>query len=136
MLILRLFEAVHSFVNTVINISILRNFGSNIILCVNVLKKYLECNLMYSGSSIGVARKKSFKSVAKNLAPLSASEIVLLRSNFASNSVAAGEPASCAYGNQSPPTVRRTHMGSDFKGRKSRTMLAYITFLVHGTSFL
>ena len=59
-------------------------------------KKYFECKHMYSGSSIGVARKKSFKSVAKRQAPLSASEMVLLRISLASRRVAAGEPALCA----------------------------------------
>lgn len=50
--------------------------------------------LMYSGNSIGEARKKSFKSTHMNRAPLEASEIVLLRRILVSSIEVAGDPAS------------------------------------------
>ena len=44
--------------------------------------KYFECILMYSALDIGVSRKKNFRSQDINLAPLCASEMVLLNSVF------------------------------------------------------
>ena len=79
-------------------------------------------------------RKKSFMSIVMNLAPFADWEIVLLRSNFVSIKLAAGEDASYSYCSLSPPTVRRTLYCSDFSGLKSHIKLAYVTIAFAGTS--
>ena len=79
--------------------------------------KYLEWIIIYFALDIGVSKKKTFISHDKNLAPLCASEIVLLNSSFYSNRDAAGDDTSHGYSNLSPPTVSLTLNGSDFSGR-------------------
>ena len=69
----------------------------------------------------------------QNLAPLCASEIVLLKRIFVSVMSAAGDPESDSYGNLSPPTTILTLHGSDFRGQWSHAKLAYVTFLFDGT---
>ena len=56
--------------------------------------KYFECILMYYTLDIGVSKKKNFRSQDINLAPLRASEIVLLNSSFESKRDAADDDAS------------------------------------------
>ena len=52
------------------------------------------CIFIYSGRAMGEARKKSFKSAETNFALCLASEMMLLRSNFVSSILVAGEEAS------------------------------------------
>ena len=79
---------------------------------------------MYSGFSIGEARKKSLRSQEKNLAPLEASDITLLNNSLDSSNEAAGDPASASYSSLSPPATNRTLHGSDLRGRWVHTKLA------------
>ena len=53
----------------------------------------------------------------RNLAPLCASEIVLLTIIFVSMRFKTGEPASASYSRISPPTSKRNLHGSVFSGR-------------------
>ena len=71
---------------------------------------------MYSAISIGVAKKKSFRSKHIKRAPLCASEIVLLRSILVSKSDAAGDPVLFEYESLSPPTTTRTRHGLLLRG--------------------
>ena len=56
--------------------------------------KYFDCILIYSALDIGVSKKKYFRSQDINLAPLRASEMVLLNSSFDSKRDAAGDDSS------------------------------------------
>ena len=75
-------------------------------------------------------------SMHMNHAPFCASEMVLFIIGFVSNKLAAGEPASSLYVNLSPPTVICTLYGSSFRGQKSHTNVAYVTYCCGGTSSL
>ena len=79
--------------------------------------EYLECILIYSAPDIGVSKKKSFRSYDKNIAPLCASENVLLNSSFYFKIYAAGYDAYSGYSNLPPTTVNLTMNGSAFSGR-------------------
>ena len=79
--------------------------------------KYFQCILIYSALDIGVSKKKYFRSQGINLAPLPASEIVLLNSSFYSKIDAAGDDASSGYSSLSAPTVSMTIYGSNFSGQ-------------------
>ena len=72
----------------------------------------------------------------RHLAPLWASEMMLLAISFVSNKSAAGLPLSPSYCNLSPPIVRRTRYLSFLRGRLSQTMLAYVIQAPVGISFL
>ena len=72
---------------------------------------------MLSALDIGVSRKNNFRSQDINLAPLRASEIVLLNSSFYSKRDASGDDASSRYSIMSPPTVSLILYGSGFSGR-------------------
>ena len=89
---------------------------------------------MYSLPCIGVARKWSFRSAVRKRAPFLASEITLLMMSFVSRIAAAGEPGSFPYDKRSPPTTIRTLYGSDLRGRKSQTKVAYVISTSFGTS--
>ena len=78
--------------------------------------KCLYWTFIYSSPSIGVARKKSFRSADMKRAPFDASDMVLLMSSFVSSRFAAGDPASELYERQSPPTVIRILCGSVLRG--------------------
>ena len=55
--------------------------------------KYFECILIYSDIDVGVSKKKYFRSQDINLAPLRASEIVLLNRILKSKRDGAGDNA-------------------------------------------
>ena len=57
-------------------------------------------------------------------------------STLVSKRLAAGDLESSGYDSRSPPTVIRTLLDSVFKGRWSRTNVAYVTSRPWGTSFL
>ena len=78
--------------------------------------KYFECIFMYSALDMGFPRK-SFSSQDINLAPLRASEMVLLNSSFDPKRDASGDNASSGYSSLSPPTFNLTLYGYDFSGR-------------------
>ena len=71
-------------------------------------EKYCQCIFIYLGSSMGVARKKSFKSQLRNLAPFFASEITLCSSIVVSRRLAVGDPTSDVYSNLFSPTTSLT----------------------------
>ena len=73
--------------------------------------KCLNGTRMYSGLAIGDAKKKSFTSAEKKVAPCSQSEMVLLSKSFVSTREAAGDPSSYSYDNRSPPTTILTLYG-------------------------
>ena len=89
---------------------------------------------VYSGLSIGDARKKSFKSQLKNLAPLWSSEIVLSARIFNSTIYVLGAPVSSTNSNLSPPTINLIRNCSFCKDQKPATKFAYVTFAMEGTS--
>ena len=68
------------------------------------------------GDCIGEAKKKSFKSQLKNLAPFLASEITLLRSIFTSRSMAARDDASSEHTDQSYPLLVSLNMDLTSEG--------------------
>ena len=72
---------------------------------------------MYSALDIGVSKKKYFRSQEIHLAPLRASEMVLLNSSFDSKRDDAGDDTSSGYSSLLQPTVNLTMYGSDFSGR-------------------
>ena len=74
--------------------------------------------------------KKSFRSAEKNLTPLEASKMVLLRRSFVSRRDAAGELAVELYSRQSPPTVRQTPNSSLLSGRLRDEVNGKIFFCV------
>ena len=78
--------------------------------------KYFECMLMYFAIDMRVSKKKYFRSQDINLAPLSASGMVLLNSSFDSKIYAAGDDKSSGYSILSPPTVSLTLYASGFSG--------------------
>ena len=71
---------------------------------------------MYSDLDIGVSKKKSFRPQYINLAPLRASEIVLLNSSFYFKRDYAGDYASSVYSSMSPPTFILTLYGYYYSG--------------------
>ena len=76
--------------------------------------EYFKCILIYYSLDIGVYNKKYFRSQDINLAPLRASEIVLLNSIFYSKRDAAGDDVSSGYSSLSSPTVSMNLYGSYF----------------------
>ena len=78
--------------------------------------KYFEPILIHSALDIRVSKKNHSRSQDINLAPLRASEIVLLNSIFDSKRGDAGEDASSGYSSLSTPTGSLTLYGSDFSG--------------------
>ena len=71
----------------------------------------------YSAFDIVVSKKKYFRSQDINLAPLSASEMVLINISFYFKRDAAGDDPSSGYSIPSPPTANLNLYGSDFIGR-------------------
>ena len=71
---------------------------------------------MYSALDTGVSNKKSFRSQDIKIAPLRASEIVLLNRSFEYKRDGAGGDASSGYSSLSPPTVNLTLYSSYFVG--------------------
>ena len=71
---------------------------------------------MYSALDIGGFQETYFRSQDINLAPLCASEIVLLNISFDSERDAAADDAPSGYSSLSPPTVNLTLYGSGFSG--------------------
>ena len=78
--------------------------------------KCFEWILIYSAVDIGVYKKKIFLSHDRNLAPMCASDIMLLNSSFDSKTDAARYDASSGYYNLSTHTINMTINGSDFSG--------------------
>ena len=68
-----------------------------------------------------------------NLAPLVASEIVLLINILVSSKDATDDPVSLSYDSLSPPTIIRTRQVSDFKGQCSQTKDSYVKSRSVGT---
>ena len=66
---------------------------------------------------LGFPIKRYFRSQDINIAPLSASEILILNRIFYSKRDASGDDASSGYSSLSPPTVSLTLYGSGFSGR-------------------
>ena len=79
---------------------------------VNILS-VSSCNMLLSW---GFPRKY-FRSQGINLAPLRASEMVLLNISFYFKRYTAGDDASLGYSILSPPTVNMTRYVSDFSGQ-------------------
>ena len=96
------------------------------------LKDFFLATLMYSGESMIVAKNKSFRSQLINLAPSSASEIILFRRIFVSRMEEVGADTSSAYTSLSPPTTILVRYFSSFSGLKLQTMEAYVTFASAG----
>ena len=67
--------------------------------------------------TLGFPKNKYFWSQDINLAPLRASEIVLLNSSFYSKRYSSGDDASSGYSILSPPIVSLTMYVSGFSGR-------------------
>jgi hypothetical protein len=90
-----LLEAIHAFLDFDVHIAIVINDVIELVLFADSSGEiFVFIMRMYSGSFMGGARKWSLRSVHINLAPLWASEMVLLMISFASRREAAGEPAS------------------------------------------
>ena len=81
-------------------------------------------------------KEKYFKSHENKWSPLSASEMMLLRSIFSSSRDASGDNVSPRKYSLSPTTVNLTRKGSDFKGCRSQKKLAYLNFWTAGTFYL
>ena len=79
--------------------------------------KYFEWIIIYYAIDIGGSKKKSFRSLDRNIIPLCASKIVLLDSSAYSKRDASGDATSSGYSNLPSPTVNLTLNGSDFSGR-------------------
>jgi len=60
---------------------------------------------MYSGFSIGIAKKQSLISANINLTPLLESDMVILSNTLVSKGLVASDPVSCSYFRWSSPTV-------------------------------
>jgi len=90
------------------------------------------CTFMNSGVFIQEPKKKSPMPALRKRAPLAASDMTELTMNFVSRMDAAGDDVSPEYGSLFPPTTHCTLHGSDFKGRRSQTKVAYVTFLTAG----
>ena len=88
---------------------------------------------MYSGDCIGKARKLSLRSNVIKRAPLSESDITLLRRSLVYNKLAAGDPVSYGQVHLSPPITKHTLNCSDWRGLWSQTKFAYATLLFVGT---
>ena len=71
---------------------------------------------MYSDVKIGVSRKEYFRSQDNNIAPLRASEIVILNNSFYFRRDSAGDDESSGYSSLSPSTVFMNLYGSYFSG--------------------
>ena len=69
---------------------------------------------MYYALDMEVSKRKYFRSQDINLAPLRASEMVILNISFDSKRNAAGDDASSGYSSILPPTVNLNRCGSDF----------------------
>ena len=78
--------------------------------------KYFEWIIIYSALDIGVTKKKYFILHDKNIAPLCASEIVILNSSFDSKIYVDGDNISSVYYNLSSPTVNLNLNGYDSSG--------------------
>ena len=78
---------------------------------------FFACILIYSALDIGVSKKKNFSSQDINLAPLHASEMVLLNSSSNSKRDAVGDDEPSGYLSLSLPTVNMTLYVSDFSGK-------------------
>ena len=74
--------------------------------------KYFIGTFMYSDFSVGGARKKPFRSQLKNIAPFSASKIVLLSRMFVYIKLEVGGPVSALYGSISPSNTSCTRHAS------------------------
>ena len=72
---------------------------------------------MYSDLDMGVSKKKYFRSQDINLAPLHASEMVILNRSSDYKRYAARDDASSGYFSLSPSNVNLTWYGSGFWGR-------------------
>ena len=66
-------------------------------------RKYLNGTCIYPGSLMSIAKKYSFISKDMNLAPLLASDIVLLIKTLVSSMFKVGSPISSEYASLSPP---------------------------------
>ena len=74
----------------------------------------------------GIVETNFVISAVANLAPLLASDMTLFKNILVSNNATAGDPGSPLYSRLSPPIVRCTMCGSDFRYQMLHLILAYV----------
>ena len=89
-----MFEAMHVFLDANADITVRGDLVLEIVVYYSVIRDVGVFHLYEFGFFIDVARKISLISAPKNLAPLEASEMVLLMRTLVSSKLEAGDPTS------------------------------------------